>query len=60
MMNTRQRERGFKYTDDFNRQLVSDSHTDGASIPMVSKRPRLACKIRNDGCQHDVRDQSDN
>ncbi|MDG1456322.1 MAG: hypothetical protein P8Q92_00160 [Pseudoprimorskyibacter sp.] len=53
-MNTRQRERGFKYTDDFERQLVSENHTDGASIPMVSKRPRLACKIRNDGCQHDV------
>ena len=37
-MNVRQRGRGSKYTDDFKRQLVSESLADGVSVPIVSKR----------------------
>ena len=37
-MNTGQRGRGSKYTDDFKRQLVAESRADGVSVPMVLKR----------------------
>lgn len=37
-MNTRQRGRGSKYTDDFKRQLVGESRGYGVSVPIVSKR----------------------
>lgn len=32
------RGRGSKYTNDFKRQLVAESHSDGVSVPMVSRR----------------------
>lgn len=34
----RQRGRASKYTDEFKRQLVAESRTDGVSVPMVSTR----------------------
>lgn len=37
MMSTRQRGRDSKYTDDFKRQLVSESLADCVSVPIVSK-----------------------
>ena len=30
--------RGSKYTDEFKRRLVVESHGDGVSVPMVSRR----------------------
>ena len=30
--------RGPKYTDEFKRQLAAESHGDGVSVPMVSRR----------------------
>ena len=30
--------RGSKYTDEFKRRLVAESHGDGVSVPMVSRR----------------------
>jgi transposase len=38
MMGKQQRGRGTKYGDVFKRQLVAESHADGVSVPMVSKR----------------------
>jgi transposase len=38
MMNKTRRGRGSKYTDDFKRQLVAESHTAGVSVPMVAKK----------------------
>jgi transposase len=38
MMSTLQRGCGSKYTDDFKRKLVSESSTDGVSVPMVAKK----------------------
>ncbi|WP_238321686.1 transposase [Halocynthiibacter namhaensis] len=37
-MGKQQRGRGTKYDDAFKRQLVAESHADGVSVPMVSKR----------------------
>ena len=30
--------RGSKYSDEFKRRLVAESHVDGVSVPMVSRR----------------------
>ena len=30
--------RGSKYTDEIKRRLVAESHSDGVSVPMVSRR----------------------
>jgi transposase len=38
MMNKIRRGRGSKYTDDFKRQLVTESRTAGVSVPMVAKK----------------------
>ena len=37
-MSKRRVGRGSKYTDEFKRRLVLESHADGVSVPMVSKR----------------------
>ncbi len=37
-MNTQQRGRGSKYTEDFKRKLVAESSADGVSVPMVAQR----------------------
>ena len=37
-MSKRRGGRGFKYTDEFKRRLVAESHGDGVSVPMVSRR----------------------
>lgn len=37
-MSKRRGGRGSKYTDDFKRQLVSESCADGVSVPVVSRR----------------------
>lgn len=37
-MGKRRGGRGSKYTDEFKRRLVAESHADGVSVPMVSKR----------------------
>ena len=37
-MSKRRGGRGSKYTDEFKRRLVAESHGDGVSVPMVSRR----------------------
>ena len=37
-MSKRRGGRGSKYTDEFKRRLVVESHGDGVSVPMVSRR----------------------
>lgn len=37
-MSKRRGGRESKYSDDFKRRLVAESHADGVSVPMVSKR----------------------
>ena len=37
-MSKRRGGRGSKYTDEIKRRLVAESHGDGASVPMVSRR----------------------
>ena len=37
-MGKRRAGRGSKYSDDFKRRLVTESHADGVSVPMVAKK----------------------
>lgn len=37
-MSKKQRGRGSKYTDEFKKQLVAESRTDGVTVPMVAKK----------------------
>jgi transposase len=37
-MSKRQRGRGSKYTNDFKKQLVGESRTDGVTVPMVANK----------------------
>ena len=37
-MGRRRAGRGSKYSDDFKRRLVTESHADGVSVPMVAKK----------------------
>ena len=37
-MSKRRAGRGSKYSDEFKRRLVAESHADGVSVPMVSRR----------------------
>ena len=37
-MGKRRTGRGSKYSDEFKRRLVAESHADGVSVPMVAKK----------------------
>ena len=38
LMSKRRGGRGSKYSDEFKRRLVAESHADGVSVPMVAKK----------------------